>query len=62
MDPVTAFCNMITAGINLFVKVIDGQPPDVRARLWELYLQDVEKSRAIWDNLISQFKLPAATK
>jgi hypothetical protein len=37
--------------IGLIAKVIDGQPPEVRAKLWEMYLEDVREWRAFWARL-----------
>jgi hypothetical protein len=30
---------------------LEGQPPDVRAELWRMYLEDVKAWRAFWANL-----------
>ena len=41
--------------IELILKIvlvaIEGQPPDVKAELWRLYLEDVKAWRAFFANL-----------
>lgn len=34
--------------ISLVGKLIDGQPPDVKAELWRGYLEDVKAWREFW--------------
>ncbi len=45
---------VIVALLNLVGKIIDGQPPDVKKQLWEMYLEDAKAWRAFW----AQFPLP----
>lgn len=40
--------DLAIALIGLITKVIDGQPPEVKARLWEWYIKDMEGWRALW--------------
>jgi hypothetical protein len=49
MDPLTAFFSAVEAGFKLVSTVIEGQPPDVKAELWKLYLQDVKAFRAFFE-------------
>ena len=34
--------------IGLIGKIVDGQPPEVRKQLWEMYLEDVKAWRSFW--------------
>ncbi len=34
--------------LRLIEKVIDGQPPDVKAELWRQYVEDVRAWRQFW--------------
>ena len=45
MDPLTAALNLASRVLDVTEKIIDGQPPEVRARLWELHLKHAER----WD-------------
>ena len=42
MDPLTAFVNLATELVKLFREVAQGQPPEVKAELWRMYLDDVK--------------------
>lgn len=59
MDPATALFNMITEALKLCEKVIDGQPPEVKARLWELHLKNIEDMQILWEKLIGAVKFPS---
>jgi hypothetical protein len=37
--------------VNLIGKVIEGQPPQVKADLWRIYVEDVKAWRAFWAGL-----------
>jgi hypothetical protein len=37
--------------IRLIDKVIEGQPPEVKADLWRMYVDDVKEWRAFWSRL-----------
>ncbi len=54
MDPFTAICNVITQALKVVEKAIDGQPPEVRNRLWTMYVEDVQAWRDFWKGLISK--------
>ena len=41
MDPVTAFCRVVEALIQLVIKAMDGQSPEVKKQLWDWYVKDV---------------------
>lgn len=47
---------MPTAIIQLLLEIVkiamEGQPPEVKAELWRLYLEDLKEWRAFW----KQFK------
>lgn len=32
-------------------KIVEGQPPEVRRQLWEMYLEDVKAWRQFWAGL-----------
>jgi hypothetical protein len=34
--------------VNLIAKIVEGQSPEIRARLWEGYLKDMDAWRAFW--------------
>jgi hypothetical protein len=35
--------------IELIMKVIESQPPEVRADLWKMYVDDVKAWRSFWE-------------
>ena len=39
---------VILAVLALATEVIKGLPPEVKAKLWEYYLEDVKAWRAFW--------------
>ena len=51
MDPITAVCTLANTLASIVLKVLDGQPKEVQAELWKLYLQDVKDWRAFWAGL-----------
>lgn len=51
MDPLTAALELANTIARIFEKAIDSQPPDVRAELWRMYLEDVKAWRAFFDSL-----------
>jgi hypothetical protein len=40
--------DLAIALVGLIGKVIDGQPPEVRAELWKIYVEDVKAWREFW--------------
>lgn len=46
---------MIEEIVKLVLEIVklamEGQPPDVRAELWRLYLEDVKAWRAFWKDI-----------
>lgn len=48
MDPLTALFNAIEKGFELFKVIIEGQPPEVKAELWKMHLEDVKAWREFW--------------
>lgn len=49
MDPLTAFFNALEKGLDLVKTIIEGQPPEVKAELWKIYLEDVKAWRAFFE-------------
>ncbi len=41
MDPVTAFVNVATALLKFMTVVVEGQTPEQKKILWDLYIQDI---------------------
>ena len=52
MDPLTPLLAFATEVVKLIETAIEGQPPEVRAELWKLYLEDVKAWRSFWQGLI----------
>ena len=42
MDPVTAVANAVQAIAVMVTEIVKGQPADVKARIWEQYMKDIE--------------------
>lgn len=42
MDPLTAAIALVTELTKLATVVIESQPPEVRAELWKMYLDDLK--------------------
>jgi hypothetical protein len=38
----------LIALINLITEVVKGQPPEVKAKLWTMYVEDLQKWRDWW--------------
>lgn len=47
MDPITAFANVATALLNFATKLVEGQTPEQKAKIWEWYIADVERLRML---------------
>jgi hypothetical protein len=45
MDPLTAWANATKAIAEMVTEIVSGQPPDVKAKVWEWYVADVERMR-----------------
>ena len=41
IDPLTAGIELLTAIVKLATLAIESQPPEVRAKLWELHIKDL---------------------
>ena len=52
MDPLTGLLAFATELVKLVEKVMDSQPPEVRADLWKMHLDDVKAWRSFWQGLI----------
>lgn len=48
MDPITAIANCVAKGLDLAIKIVEKQPPEVAAELWKMYLEDVKQWRQFW--------------
>ena len=51
MDPITAVSNCVAKGLDLAIKIVEKQPPEVAAELWKMYLADVKEWREFWGKL-----------
>jgi len=54
MDPLTAILQLIAELTKLVTVVVDSQPPEVRAELWRLHLEDVKAWRAFLERFRPQ--------
>lgn len=52
MDPITAAIKLIEAITKLATVIIESQPPEVRAELWKMHLEDMKAWREFWGKLI----------
>ena len=48
-DAIVAICGLVE-------KAMDGQPPEVRADLWRMFVEDVKGWRAFWQAFGDFFK------
>lgn len=53
MDPLTAGFNLATQALKVVEKLIDGQTPEQKAKLWEGYIQDAEAWRKFFAGLVA---------
>lgn len=42
--------------LDVILELIKGQPPDVKADLWRMYVEDLKDWRAFWKGVASMFK------
>lgn len=47
MDPATALLLFSTEVVKLINAIVASQPPDVQKRLWEWYVEDMARWRAV---------------
>lgn len=47
-DPITAALELATAITEVIKLAMEGQPPDVRAELWRMHVEDVKAWRTFW--------------
>ncbi len=50
MDPITAVAQMLTAFFNMITAIVEGQPPEVKAKewaRWEKFLDSAEQLLAL---------------
>ena len=48
MDPITAILNCVAKMLDLAIKIVEGQPKEVSAELWKMYLEDARQWREFW--------------
>jgi hypothetical protein len=48
MDPIASLANLLTAITNLVATMAEGQTPEQRKILWDWYIQDVARWRALF--------------
>jgi hypothetical protein len=51
LDPLTAALAFATEALKVVEKLIEGQTPEQKAKLWEMYIADVEAWRKFWGDL-----------
>lgn len=59
MDPVTAIFTFANTVAQIVLLGMQSQPADVKAKMWEDYMQDMEAWRGFWSKL--GLSLPAPT-
>jgi hypothetical protein len=42
MDPITAGLLALKAGFEMVTEIVKGQPPEVKAKIWERWLEQTE--------------------
>ena len=47
MDPITAWALAIKATAEMVTEIVRGQPPELRARVWEWYVADIATIRKL---------------
>lgn len=47
MDPLTAFVLLATEALKLVNRIIDTQPPVVQKQMWDWYVEDMRRWRAL---------------
>jgi hypothetical protein len=48
MDPLTAIALMLKAMFEMFAEIVKGQSPEVKEKIWNVYLEDVKAFRKFW--------------
>lgn len=48
MDPVTAFALVVKAVAEMVTEIVKGQPPEQKAKLWQWYIDDLERWRKLF--------------
>ncbi len=48
MDPVTAFALVVKAVAEMITEIVKGQTPEQKQKLWDFYIQDVERWRHLF--------------
>jgi hypothetical protein len=54
LDPLTAALQLVNSILNLIAVVVESQPPDVRATLWRMHVEDLKE----WRAFLKSLKLP----
>lgn len=47
MDPVTALALATKAIAEMVTEIVKGQPPEVKQRVWEWYVADIDRLRKL---------------
>jgi len=55
VDPLTAALQLVNSILALITAVVESQPPDVRATLWRMHVEDLKE----WRAFLKSLKLPA---
>lgn len=42
MDPITAVANAVEAIAKMVTAIVEGQPPETKAKIWDWYVKDTE--------------------
>jgi len=42
---------IIELALQIVLETIKGQPPDVKAELWRMYIQDIKEWREFWNRV-----------
>lgn len=54
MDPLTAALNLANTLAQIVLEAMKGQSPEVRAKLWERHIKDLDKWDAFWGHLVKK--------
>jgi hypothetical protein len=53
---------VLMTALRLIEKAMDGQPPEVRAELWRMFLEDLRAWRTFWEKVGNIFEAPQPGK
>jgi hypothetical protein len=52
MDPITAALKLADTIAEIVKLAMESQPPEVRAELWRMHLEDMKAWRSFWQGLL----------